>query len=470
MTNTGAKLKQEFLEPGLLPDEPIVADELEDSRRRQVELLRLLLDQRRFILRASAIGLVAAFLIAFIIPKQYEASAQLMPPDSQSTPGMAIMAALGSTTASKGAGSLGSLAGDLLGMKTSGATFVGVLKSQSVQEGLVKQFNLRKVYWDRYVVDARKDLDRNTTILEDRKSGIITITVTDKSPQRAADIANAYVDKLNRLVVDLSTSSAHRERVFLEERLKAVRQDLDDATSQLAKFSSKNATLDMQQQGKAMLDAAGMLAGQLIAAQSELEGLRKIFTDDNVRVRSLNARVAELSKELDKLGGRNSKIGSDSDPPANRSGDLPFPSIRKLPLLGAEFAGYYRRAKIQETVFELLTEQFEIAKVQEAKETPSVKILDPAEIPEKKSFPPRLVIVVSGTFLALGLSIIWVIAIARWRTTNPNDQRKAFLEEIIATTKKHMPWNSQNGDGLHSKKQGVWTRLLGRRPHDEGPI
>ena len=127
--------------------------------------------------------------------------------------------------------------------------------------------------------------------------------MTDHSPQRAAALANAYVDELNSLVSELSTSSAHRERVFLEERLKVAKRDLDEAVNALAQFSSKNNTLDIQQEGKAMLDAAGTIAGQLIAAQSQLEGLRQIYTDNNSRVRSLNARVAELRRQLEKLSG-----------------------------------------------------------------------------------------------------------------------------------------------------------------------
>src|SRR5262249_31591305 len=154
----------------------------------------------------------------------------------------------------------------------------------------------------------------------------------------------------------------------------------DDASNALAQFSSKNNTLDIQTEGRAMLDAAGMLAGQMIVAQSELEGLRKIYTDNNPRVRALTARVAELRKQLEKLGGvqPNAEEANASAPASAQATDtssvkassLPFPTIRNLPLLGAKYADHYRRAKIQETVFELLTEQYELAKVEEAKETP----------------------------------------------------------------------------------------------------
>src|SRR6202795_961873 len=252
-----------------------------------------------------------------------------MPPDPQSTSGMVMMAAM----AAKAGGGLGGVAGDLLGLKSSGELFIGVLRGSTAKERLIQQFDLRKVYGARLVMDARMRLDENTSISEDKKSGIITISVTDHSPQRAAALAGAYVDQLNSLVSELSTSSAHRERVFLEERLKVAKQDLDDASNQLAQFSSKNSTLDMQLEGKAMLDAAGSISGEMIAAQSQLEGLRQIYTDNNSRVRSLKARVTELRKQLEKLGGTQAKgadgnpasVSQSADPAPAQTNGLPYP-------------------------------------------------------------------------------------------------------------------------------------------------
>jgi len=462
----------------------------EDSREWQADQVRLLWVRRRFLFRVVVVGLFASTLIAFLIPKSYISTAQLMPPDPQSSSGMAMMAAM----AAKGGTGFAGVAGDLLGLKSSGALFIGVLRSQTAQDRLIEQFDLRRVYGKKLIVDARLKLDENTSISEDRKSGIITISVTDHNPQRAAALANAYVDQLNTLVSELSTSSARRERVFLEDRLKVAKQDLDDASNQLAQFSSKHNTLDIQQEGKAMLDAAGVIAGELIAAQSQLEGLRQIYTDNNSRVRSLNARVAELRRQLEKLSGTQSNAANDSqasktqladsssgqavdthagqadDPSAAKAGGgLPYPTIKSLPLLGAKYGDYYRRAKIQETVFELLTQQYELAKVQEAKETPSVKILDPAGIPEKKSFPPRLVIMFLGTFLALALSVVWVMGSARWEATDALDPRKALLTEIGGTLKANMPWASRNGHTTDLNLQGTGDVLGSRRPPTSGP-
>jgi uncharacterized protein involved in exopolysaccharide biosynthesis len=446
----------------------------DDSRARQVDRLRLFWKRREFLMRAGTLALMASTVVAFLIPKSYTSTAQLMPPDPQSSGGMAMMAAM----ATKTGGDLGTIAGDLLGLKSSGALFIGILRSETSQDRLIQQFDLRKVYGTRLMVDARTKLDGNTAISEDRKSGIVTISVTDHSPQRAAALANAYVDQLNSLVSELSTTSAHRERVFLEERLKVVKGDLDDASNQLAQFSSKNSTLDIQQEGKAMLDAAGTIAGEMIAAQSELEGLRQIYTDNNSRVRALNARVAELRKQLEKLGGAQAKdvdpaatpSGPSAGPAPAQVGGLPYPTIRNLPLLGAKYGDYYRRAKIEETVYELLTEQFELAKVQEAKETPSVKVLDPARVPEKKSSPHRLQIILLGTFLGSALSVMWVMGSARWQEFDPKDPRKVLVEEVAGTLKARVPWASRNGSARESSPQEVADGPGTHGPSASGPV
>jgi uncharacterized protein involved in exopolysaccharide biosynthesis len=471
---TQTATKQQPEPPPGMTEAALLALPSEDRREWQAERLRLLWVRRRFFMRAVSIGLIASTIIAFLIPKSFTSTMQLMPPDPQSSSGMAMMAAM----AGKAGGSLAGVTGDLLGLKSSGALFIGVLRSETSEDRLIQQFDLRKVYGQTFITDARTKLDENTSISEDRKSGIITISVTDHSPERAAALASAYTDELNSLVSELSTSSAHRERVFLEERVKVVKQDLDDASNQLAQFSSKNNTLDIQQEGKAMLDAAGSVAGEMIAAQSQLEGLRQIYTDNNPRVRSLNARVGELRRQLEKLAGRQANGSDVGTTSANQSADpasaqlqgLPYPTIRSLPLLGAKYGDYYRRAKIQETVFELLTEQYELAKVQEAKETPSVKVLDPARVPEKKSFPPRLEIMFLGTFLASALSLVWVLGSARWTEVDPQDPRKVLAQEVFGVMKARMPGTSRNGHAPDLSEQKIADELDRRRSPSSKPI
>src|SRR3989449_6991500 len=262
---------------------------------------------------------------------------------------------------------------------------------------------------------------------EDRKSGIITITATDLDPRRAAAMAEAYVEGLDRLVAELSTSSAHGERVFLEERLSAVKQELDQASKEFSQFASKNTAIDIKEQGRAMVDAAATLMGQLVAAESELKGLEEIYTPNNVRVRSVHARIAELRKQLEKMGG---KEGTETNNSATASDSL-YPSIRKLPLLGVTYADLYRRTRIQEAVYETLTQEYELAKVQEVKETPSVKVLDAARVPERKSSPHRLLIMFLSTFLTLAGAAVLVLGKAHWDEVDCQDPGKVFAQEVL---------------------------------------
>jgi uncharacterized protein involved in exopolysaccharide biosynthesis len=411
--------------------------------------LRLCWQSRRFLLRAALTAFLASALIALLIPSRYHALTRLMPPDQQSGAGMGILAALsgakGGLSGLGGLGALGGVAGDFLGVKSSGALFVGIVNSQTVQDRLIGKFDLQRVYWDSKIEDARKDLAGHTDVSEDRKSGIITIEVTDRDPKRSAAMARAYVDELDRLVAQVSTSSARRERIFLEERLKTVKVDLDTAARNFSSFASKNTALDIPAQGKATVEAAANLQGRLIATQAELSGLRQIYTNNNVRVRAAEARVNELQQKLSEIGG------SDSQGNETGAGTL-FPSIRKLPILGVTYADLYLQTKIRETVFELLTQQYEMAKVQEAKEIPSVKVLDAAVVPTKKAFPPRTLITMFGTILGLAAAITWIVLKTRWDSVEANDPGKVFAAEVLTTMRKSLSRFSRNGAGADSNR------------------
>src|SRR5439155_13723766 len=255
-----------------------LTDEIDEtSRERTVARMRLLWRRRGLLFRVALYALLASTLVAFLIPARYESTSRLMPPDSQSTSSSLAMAV---AAMSGSGGGLGGIASEFLGLKSTSDIFVGILSSRTVQDKLIQQFDLRKLYGLRRMEDACKLLAERTGISVDRKSQIITITVTDHDPKRAAAMGDAYVAELNRLVVELSTSSARRERIFLEERLKAVSQDLETAEKEFSQFSSKNTAIDIKEQGKAMVEAAATLQGQYIAAQSELEGLKQIYTDN----------------------------------------------------------------------------------------------------------------------------------------------------------------------------------------------
>jgi len=434
------------------PSPPASLEAFESSEKSFAYLV-LLWRHRRMLLRVGLYALAASSVIAFLIPSRYESTARLMPPDNQSASGLAMAA----TTISGTPGGLSGIANDLLGLKNTSDLFVGILSSRTVQDKLVQEFDLKKLYSDRHIEDARADLADHTSITVERKSQIISITVTDKSPQRAAAMGQAYVEELNRLVADLSTSSARRERIFLEGRLQAVNQDLEAAERDFSQFASKNTAIDVKEQGKAMVEAAAMLQGQLIAAQSQYEGLREIYMDNNPRVRGMKARIDELQRQLEKLGGKDESATTVTGQP----GDSMYPSIRKLPLLGVAYADLYRRTKIQEAVLETLTKQYELARVQEAKEIPTVKVLDLARVPDKKSFPPRLLIILFGTVFAVVAAGVGILGNQTWQETDASDPRKILAQEIFSTIAARIPDFSTNGSGNHVGGQTL-SRFLRR--------
>lgn len=413
-----------------------------DQHQKSVANFRLIWEHRRPLLRVGIYASVASVIIALLIPNRYTSTAHLMPPDSQSTSGLAMAAAaMSGSGGGVGSSALGGMASELLGMKSSSDIFVGILSSRTAEDKLIAQFDLKKVYGDQRMEDARQDLDKHTAVSVDRKSQIVTIEVVDKNAQRAAAMCQAYVDQLNTLVALMSTSSARRERIFLESRLEGVNRDLEAAEKNFSRFSSKNSTLDVKEQGRAMVGAAAVLQGNLIAAQSEYEGLRQIYTDNNVRVRALRARIDELQHQLQSLAGK----GESTTEVENSSTETLYPSMRKLPLLGVEYADLYREAKIQETVLEVLTRQYEMAKVQEAKEIPTVKVLDAPQIPDKKSYPPRALIVFILTATAMAVAIVLIFLKNSWNLADVQDERKVFAEEVFSALRARIPGRAKNG-------------------------
>lgn len=395
---------------------------------------------RRTLGRWTICGIVLAVIIAFLIPKSYESTTRLMPADTKSGGlGMAMMAAMGGSGGGGGgngllggSAGLGGIASDLLGTKDPGAVWADMLASRTVQDRIIDRFALRKLYKVVYWDGARKILKENTQISVDKKSGVITIVVTDHDPRRAQQIAQAYVDELDSVNALVSTSAARRERVFLEQRLQQVKDDLAKASGQFAQYASNNTVIDVDAQTKAMVEGAASLQGQLIAAQSELEALQQIYTGNNVRVRSLKARVDELRSQLQKMGGSNASLAPTPAGSPTPQSDQLYPSIRKLPLLGVRWLDLYHETKIQEAVYAMLTEEYESAKIEEAKEIPTVKVLDSASWPEKKSSPHRTLIVFLGMLLSFIGGAVWVFGTAAWQHMDQQDPRKQLGQEIAS--------------------------------------
>jgi uncharacterized protein involved in exopolysaccharide biosynthesis len=417
------------------------------DRLAPLDVAWLLWAKRCWLTKIVLWGLVLSTLIAFVIPKRYKATIRLMPPDYHAGLSLAALPALSQAaggTESGGGSSAVSIANQLLGLNTSGDLLIGVLRSRTVEDLIIKRFQLMSLYRQSYPEDARLKLESRTEIEPEKKTGIITISVEDHLPSRAAAMSQAYVEELNDLLAKVNTSAAHRERVFIEGRLSEIGKDLNTAEKEFSEFASQNNAIDVPQQAKAIVEGAARLEAQLMAAESQLQGLEQIYTPQNIRVRELRAQVGELQRQRDKLSGK----GVDLTTGGTLGSDQSYPSMRQLPLLGVKYLDLYRKDKINEAVFELLTKQYEMAKIQEAKDVPSVQILDVVEVPQKKSFPHRFWIMLGGMCLSLVMGVVWVVGCELWARADREDPWKTLASEVFFTMKSRT-WNTKTAHKIH---------------------
>jgi capsule polysaccharide export protein KpsE/RkpR len=279
---------------------------------------------------------------------------------------------------------------------------------------------------------------------------VITIAVQDTDPVRARDMAQAYLDELNNLLTRTSSSSARQERIFIESRLHSVAADLEQAQLELSEFSSKNSTIDIKEQTRGLVEAGARVQGELLVEQSGLQSLRQIYGDGNVRVRETEARIASLQRDLQKMAGTSAPLtvedATSNHALANPSdqGEM-YPPLRQLPRLAVPYANLYRRVRVQETVFELLTQQYELARLEEAKTIPVVSVIDSPGIPEKKYFPPRILLTLLCTFLAVAVTSAMIVVREHWRAADIRDPRKELVIEVLSDIRKRIFLISRRG-------------------------
>jgi uncharacterized protein involved in exopolysaccharide biosynthesis len=372
--------------------------------------------QRRRIARWAALAFLLSAPVAWHYPK-YESTAQIMPPDS----GSSSLASIVPAAISKSPGLMG-LAGDLMGVKSTSAVFAKVLQSRTVLDHLIDRFGLLQKYHLNRWEDARMKLASRTLIVEDKKSGVITISFQDHDADLATAVTNAYVEELGSVLANVSTSAARRERIFIEQRLADENKSLQDAEQQFSQFASTNMALDVPEQTKVTVEAAARLQGELIATKAQLESLKQTYTEENIRVKSAQAHVNELERALGRI---NSGRALGVQDPSN-----PYPSVKNLPLLGAKWSDLYRNTKIRETVVELLTQQYEMARIQEAKEIPSPKVLDPASKPESRR-PSWLLILLGGTFLGACMASFGYFLKNWWERWDQDDPRRMLIVQVF---------------------------------------
>jgi len=348
----------------------------------------------------------AAVVTCLLLPNTYTAQTKILPPQQNQSISTAILSQLGS---------LGALAGrDLAGRGPAGL-YVAMLKSRTVEDEVIRHFGLLSIYRKKTLQDARKKLETNTSISAS-KEGIISIAFEDKDPSRAAAIANGFVEQLFKLNTTIAVTESGQRRVFFEQQLQKERDDLADAEVALKQTQESTGLITLDSQSRVIIESVARLQAQVAAKEIQLKSMRAFATVENPDYLKGEQELRALQSQLEKR--ENSQDF--------RKGSVQIATGR-IPEAGLEYIRRLRNVKYHEAIFELLARQFEIAKIDEAKSS-VIQVVDKAVVPEKKSGPPRLLILALSALFAFAAVVAWLIFQENQkRSLSNNDQREKLL-------------------------------------------
>lgn len=385
------------------------------EEKREIDLLECMVTLTRYgrpIAIAVGTTAVLAVVITLLIPNRYTSTARILPPaQAQSTASMIFNQLAGGA-----AGSLASLAGKDLGIKSPNDLYIGMLKSDTVENAIADKFHLESVYDIERRSSVRKKLE-DCTDIRSGKDGIISISVEDRDPQRATDIANQYVAELQSLSRRLAVTEASQRSLFLQEQLENAKNALVEAEVALKQTQQDTGVLDLESQAKAMLEAVASVRGQIVAKEVELRATQSFATEYNSTYVVLQRELAALRAQLAKLesqeqGGKGNTVIATA----------------KLPTAGLEYVRRMREVKYREIIFGLLLQQYETAKMDEAGEGAVIQVLDVASLPDRKSSPKRTLLVLLAT---LGSALICgIVVFVREKTTSMKSDAKR-LQQLL---------------------------------------
>jgi uncharacterized protein involved in exopolysaccharide biosynthesis len=393
------------------------ADAAENDEISVLDLLIVLAERKRLIALWTAIFAIVSLIVALIWPKSYTATAILMPPRQSSGMGSLLTAELGSL------GGMAALAGGSLGIKNPNDMYVGMLKSQTVEDAMVKKFGLMQEYHAAYVSAARKVFEGHVTVDGNGKDGLIHISVEDHNPEKAADMANGYVDAFRHLSEGLAITEASQRRLFFQQQLEQAKDNLANAEEALKKTQESTGLIQLDSQARALIETAAGLRAQITAKEVQIQAMQTYATGEN-------SQLVEAQQELDGLRAQLTKLGGSEENPNS----LIVPK-GKVPEAGEEYVRKLRDVKYYETIFEILARQLEVAKIDEAREGSFVQVVDPAIVPDHKSSPKRALIVIVATIAGFFLGLLAALvqaAMSRLREDPEAGPKLALLRSALS--------------------------------------
>jgi tyrosine-protein kinase Etk/Wzc len=379
---------------------------------REVSVLDLLIifaERRKFVLTTTLAFAVLAIIVSLLLPKRYTAMVTLLPPQQGSSTSAALAQQFGNL------GGMAALAGNSLGLKNPNEMLVALMRSRTVEDAMVQRFELMKEYRETYPSEARKDLEKHTTIDGSGKDGLIHLSIEDRDSNRAAELANGYIDQFRKLSEHMAISEASQRRLFFEQQLADAKNELAAAEQALMFTEEHTGLIQLDSQSRALIESAAALRAQVMAKEVQIKSLETFATSENAQVVQARQELQGLQAQLARLGGS----GDSSDL------DLIVPK-GKVPGAGLEYVRKLRDVKYYETIFDILARQFEMAKLDEAKQGALIQVVDAAVAPDRRSFPKRGLIVVAVTLLGFLVSLVAALILHGYQQTklNPATARK----------------------------------------------
>jgi tyrosine-protein kinase Etk/Wzc len=360
-----------------------------------LDLLIVLAERKRTIFGITLVFAVVAVVVSLLLPKSYTATVALMPPQQDASMGAILSSQLSGVAALAGGGGLAAA------LKNPNDVYVGMLRSRTVEDAMIQRFGLMKEYHERYLVDTRKAFERHTDVDGESLDKMIHISVEDGDPKRAAEIANAYVSEFQDLSEHLAMTEASQRRLFFEREWEQAKDRLADAEEALKATELKTGVIQPEGQAQALIQSAAALRAQIVGKEVQIQGIQTYATGENSQVVEAQQELAGMRTQLAKLGGSAGSSDSEFIVPKGL-----------VPEAGLEYVRKLRDVKYYETIFEILGRQFELAKLDEAKEGAVIQVVDPAVPPDKRSFPKRGIIVFGATFLGLLVGVSYALASA----------------------------------------------------------
>jgi tyrosine-protein kinase Etk/Wzc len=374
-----------------------------------LDILVLLAKRKRFILLSTLGTAVFTAAICMILPIRYTGESSLIPPQQSSNGGMLSQLAGG------GGGAIAALAGSAgLGIKSQTDMYITMFKSRTVEDAMIRRFDLRKAYRVKKLSEARKVFERRSTATAGVKDGVIRVTVDGPTPEQAATMTNAYVEEFQKLASNVAITEAGQRRVFFDRQLEEAKNNLSSAEQDLKKSELTTGMVQPDNQSRAMIESAATIQEQIAAKEVQLQAMSSFATDNNPDVILVKKQLDELRAQLARFTG-NSGTGSDLFVPKGRVPEAVLDYVRKL-----------REVKYRETIFEALAAQYQLAKLDEAKQGAVFQIIDVAAPPDTRSFPHRTILVIVFTLLAFIFACfaVWVRAAYESLCRDPEDGPK----------------------------------------------